>query len=191
MKEFTLEDLNFGGTNYRNMIPGNRRLTWWGDQLVRLEASECYLVDKKTGKETVLFTLDDVNEWLGGTPDNGLRSLSGARFPYAEQSVVLINYGGERRLVDFKQHKQVWSQCNADELQASSFNTVSRHTAYVDGDQLYFLPMVARIYNSLQAGRVRLYTVAVYIVTSLASIADSSGAPMACASPSTAWIRAW
>ena len=140
MKEFTLEDLNFGGTNYRNMIPGNRRLTWWGDQLVRLEASECYLVDKKTGKETVLFTLDDVNEWLGGTPDNGLRSLSGARFPYADQSVVLINYGGERRLVDFKQHKQVWSQCNADELQASSFNTVSRHTAFVDGDQLYFRP---------------------------------------------------
>ena len=37
MKEFTLEDLNFGGTNYRNMIPGNRWLTWWGDQLVRLD----------------------------------------------------------------------------------------------------------------------------------------------------------
>ena len=26
MKEFTLEDLNFGGTNYRNMSPGNRWL---------------------------------------------------------------------------------------------------------------------------------------------------------------------
>ena len=61
MKEFTLEDLNFGGTNYRNMIPQSRRLTWWGDQLVRLEAKECYLVDKKTGKETVLFTVDNVN----------------------------------------------------------------------------------------------------------------------------------
>ena len=43
MKEFTLEDLNFGGTNYRNMIPGNRWLTWWGDQLVRLEVEEGYL----------------------------------------------------------------------------------------------------------------------------------------------------
>ena len=64
-KEFTLEDLNFGGTNYHNMIPGNRWLIWWGDQLVRLEAEECYLVDKKTSKETTLFTLDDVNEWLG------------------------------------------------------------------------------------------------------------------------------
>ena len=35
-KQFTLEDLNFGGNNYRNMIPQNRVLKWWGDQLVRL-----------------------------------------------------------------------------------------------------------------------------------------------------------
>ena len=140
MKEFTLEDLNFGGTNYRNMIPQNRRLTWWGDQLVRLEAKECYLVDKKTGKETVFFTVDDINEWMGGTPDNGLRSLNGARFPYADQSLVLLNYGGERCLIDFEQKKQVWHQVSADERQASSFNTASRYTAYVNGDQLYVRP---------------------------------------------------
>ena len=140
MKEFTLEDLNFGGTNYRNMIPGNRWLTWWGDQLVRLDVEECYLVDKKTGKETVLFTVDDVNKWLGCTPDNGLRALYNATFPYNDQPLVLLKFGGERCLVDFEQKKQVWSQCSADELQASNFNTVSRHTAYVDGDQLYFRP---------------------------------------------------
>ena len=140
MKEFTLEDLNFGGTNYRNMIPQNRRLTWWGEQLIRLEAKECYLVDKKTGKETVFFTVDDINKWMGGTPDTELRSLSGARFPYADQPLVLLNYGGERRLIDFEQKKQVWHQGSADERQASSFNTVSRHTAYVNGDQLYFRP---------------------------------------------------
>ena len=140
MKEFTLEDLNFGGTNYRNMIPQSRHLTWWGDQLIRLETKECYLVDKKTGKETVFFTVDDVNGWMGGTPDNGLRSLSGARFPYADQSVVLLNYGGERCLIDFEQKKQVWHQGSADERQASSFNTVSRYTAFVNGDQLYIRP---------------------------------------------------
>ena len=140
MKEFTLEDLNFGGTNYRNMIPQSRHLTWWGDQLIRLETKECYLVDKKTGKETVFFTVDDVNGWMGGTPDNGLRSLSGARFPYADQSVVLLNYGGERCLIDFEQKKQVWHQGSADERQTSSFNTVSRYTAFVNGDQLYIRP---------------------------------------------------
>lgn len=137
MKEFTLEDLNFGGTNYRNMIPQNRRLTWWGDQLVRLESKECYLVDKKTGKETLFFTVDDVNAWMGNTSDNGLRSLNGASFPYADQSMVLLNHSGKRCLIDFEQKKQVWHQSNANERQASSFNKASRHTAYVNGDQLY------------------------------------------------------
>ena len=137
MKEFTLEDLNFGGTNYRNMIPGNRWLTWWGDQLVRLEVEECYLVDKKTGKETLLFTVDDVNKWLGLAPESGLRALYNARFPYGDESLVLLNFGGERRLIDFEQKKQVWHQSSASEYQASSFNAASRHTAYVSGDQLY------------------------------------------------------
>ena len=140
MKEFTLEDINFGGTNYRNMIPGNRWLTWWGDQLVRLDVEECHLVDKKTGKETVLFTVNDINNWLGCTPDNGLRVLYSATFPYSDQPLVLLKFGGERCLVDFEQKKQVWDQCSADELQASNFNTTSRHTAYVNGDQLYFRP---------------------------------------------------
>ena len=140
MKEFTLEDLNFGGTNYRNMIPGNRWLTWWGDQLVRLDVEECYLVDKKTGKETVLLTVGDVNNWLGCTPDNGLRALYNASFPYGDQPLVLLSFGGERRLVDFKQKKQVWHQSSADARQASSFNAASRYTACVDGDQLAVRP---------------------------------------------------
>ena len=66
------EDLNFGGKNYRNMIPGNRWLTWWGDQLVHLDVEECYLVDKKTGKETLFLTVEEINKWLGCTPENGL-----------------------------------------------------------------------------------------------------------------------
>ena len=141
MKEFTLEDLNFGGTNYYNMIPGNRRLTWWGDQLVRTELNECYLVDKKTGKETVLFTVDDVNKWLEATPDQApLHALYNARFPYGDQPLVLLQFGGERCLIDFEQKKQVWHQSSANERQASSFNTTSRNTAYVSGDQLYVRP---------------------------------------------------
>ena len=137
LKEFTLEDLNFGGTNYRNMIPGNRWLTWWGDQLVRLDVEECYLVDKKTGKETLFLTVADINKWLGCTAENGLRALYNARFPYADQPLVLLSFGGKRQIIDFEQKKVAWSQSNVNEHQASNFNTASRHTAYVSGDQLY------------------------------------------------------
>ena len=34
LKQFTLEDLNFGGKNYRQMIPKTLRLWWKGDELV-------------------------------------------------------------------------------------------------------------------------------------------------------------
>lgn len=139
-KEFTLEDLNFGGTNYRNMIPGNRWLTWWGDQLVHLDVEECYLVDKKTNKETVFFTVADVNEWLGCEPNKELRALYNASFPSGDQPLVLLNFGGERHLIDFEQKKEVWHQSSADEYQASNFNMTSRHTAYVNGNQLYIRP---------------------------------------------------
>ena len=29
-KLFTLEDLNYGGTNFFRMLPQNEHLTWWG-----------------------------------------------------------------------------------------------------------------------------------------------------------------
>ena len=60
-RQFTLEDLNFGGTNYRNMIPQNRYYEWWGDELVRTDYDRCSVVDKKNARETTLFTLDEIN----------------------------------------------------------------------------------------------------------------------------------
>jgi len=60
-KSFTLEDLNFGGTNYRNMIPKTQYYKWWGDELVRIDGKEYYLVDKKSGKETLVRDTEKVN----------------------------------------------------------------------------------------------------------------------------------
>ena len=37
---FTLEDLNYGGNNYYNLLPKNLYTTWWGDQLMYLDAEE-------------------------------------------------------------------------------------------------------------------------------------------------------
>jgi dipeptidyl-peptidase-4 len=55
LRTFTLEDLNFGGNNYRNMVPQMRYTAWWGDRLVSLDDEQCSLVDGN-GRETTLFT---------------------------------------------------------------------------------------------------------------------------------------
>ena len=53
-KLFTLEDLNSGGKNYRQMVPENRDLKWWGNELVRTEGDQVFLVDLTTGEEKEL-----------------------------------------------------------------------------------------------------------------------------------------
>ena len=132
-KQFTLEDLNFGGTNYRNMIPQSRTLRWWGDQLVRVGADTCWTVSVKDGKEKVLLTRTQINNWQGG---DVVKSLSGVAFPYADKPLALLSGGGKSMLVNFKTRKIVWSQAKGDE-QAAEWNSVSRARAYVSGDNLY------------------------------------------------------
>ncbi|MBP3844343.1 MAG: hypothetical protein J6E48_04315, partial [Prevotella sp.] len=46
-KLFTLEDLNYGGTNARHFQPENQWFTWWGDQLMYLDADEGGTMDAK------------------------------------------------------------------------------------------------------------------------------------------------
>ena len=136
-REFTLEDLNFGGKNYHNMVPKNRYLTWWGDQLVRLDVEECYTVDKKTGKEKPLFTLDDINKWAGTTADSAkIYHLLYASFPYPGKPLVLIGRKDERLLIDFKAKKAVWRQSTKGETRAD-WNASSRAVAFVKDDNLY------------------------------------------------------
>lgn len=87
LKSFTLEDLNFGGNNYHNMIPQNRWTTWWGDRLVRLDAEDCYLVNVNNGKEKKLFSATDLKK-IKGT--GSVPSLLDATFPEEDKTIVKI-----------------------------------------------------------------------------------------------------
>lgn len=135
-KQFTLEDLNFGGTNYHNMVAKNRYTTWWGSQLVRLDADRCSLVNKTTGKEQPLFTLDQLNRWMKTDESTKIHSLYYVSFPYAGKSLVYVMAKGRRYLVDFKKHKTVWQQDAAAETLAD-WNAVSRNVAYVKDYNLF------------------------------------------------------
>ncbi len=136
-KLFTLEDLNFGGTNYHNMQPKNMWLTWWGDQLVQTDVEECHLVDTKTGKKTLLFTLDDINKWAESDEEANryVRHLMNASFPYPDKPLVAVGNKKAFILVDFKAKKVVWQDSISGQT-ANDWNSVSRATAYVEENQL-------------------------------------------------------
>ena len=135
-KLFTLEDLNFGGTNYHNLRPKNMFLTWWGDQLVRTDVEECKLIDSKTGKETMLFTLDDVNKWVGSDDNHYVRHLTNATFPYPNESLVLLGFKKSMILLDFKKHQIVW-QDSISKQNCNEWNAASKATVYKADNQLF------------------------------------------------------
>ena len=137
-QQFTLEDLNFGGTNYQKMIPQNRPLKWWGDQLVRLSRDTLWTVNPQNGKEKVLFTRAQLNKRAGLTADSlQVRRLNMASFPYADKPLVLVYNDSEQRLINFKTGKTEWCQGIDYDVQAAEWSDMSRATAYVEDDNLY------------------------------------------------------
>ena len=128
-KEFTLEDLNFGGNNYRNMIPQNRTIVWWGDTPVRLSADSVWTINPENGLEKLLFTRQSL-------PDDGRpNSLAWAKFPYADKPIVEVNDGSHLTLIDFKKRFKILQMRN--DYDVCDWHPVSHNMAYVKDNDLY------------------------------------------------------
>ncbi|MEE1151823.1 MAG: S9 family peptidase, partial [Prevotella sp.] len=74
-KLFTLEDLNFGGTNFWSMRAETRYLTWWGDELIRQEVESVSIINKVKGTQKQLFTLSEINAWANLSGKDEVKSL--------------------------------------------------------------------------------------------------------------------
>ena len=126
-KLFTLEDLNYGGTNARHFQPENQWFTWWGDQLMYLDADEGGTMDAKGNRKRV-FQLRDIGD--------GWHTAYYAEYPYADQPMVLLKNSKQRILYNWETKKTVWSQSCEGET-AADWNKASRAVAYVKDNQLY------------------------------------------------------
>ena len=137
-KQFTLEDLNFGGTNYKNMTPGDRTLLWWGDRLVHVEASACYTVNPSNGKESLLLTAADLNRSIEAAGGDETATLQGAvSFPYPDQPLALVTGTKAYTLYNFKTRRVECRIAKTGNEQAVAWNAKSRLLACVTGDNLY------------------------------------------------------
>lgn len=113
-KSYTLEDVIPGGNNYFNLVPKNiLGMQWWGDVCVRTDVENIVTINVRNGKETVLVTLDEVNEALlnGEKPFQPtqelkqLRTLMGASLPWGDQKVITFRQGNYMIWYDFGQKK--------------------------------------------------------------------------------------
>ncbi len=144
-KSFTLEDLNFGGNNYRNMVAKNRWCTWWGDELVRQDTDACYLVNKKNGKETKLFGINDINQYIDNTKSIKVHALYNAEFPFAGKSIVKVGNGSTTYYVDWKKKKCVREVGFEDGENLLEANAQQNAYAYLKDANLYVMTAHGKI----------------------------------------------
>ena len=135
-KTFTLEDLNYGGTNFYNMRVQTRYTNWWGDELIKGDVEACYLVNKQTGKEQVLFELKDVNALLDGDKSHQVHHLMSCTFPYSNKTLAYIVTGKQHLLYNWAKKKIEWIQ-NKETTDVQSWNAQSLSTAYILNNNLF------------------------------------------------------
>ena len=137
-KLFTLEDLNFGGDNYRKMLPQNMWLTWWGDQLMYQDVEEGGTIDAQ-GNRKSLFSLEEINTLImtADKEEQTIHNALYATYPYPDQPLVLLSNGSRQWLYNFKTRQMAWEQ----DLRGTTireWSSVSKALAYKKADhQLY------------------------------------------------------
>lgn len=140
LKHLTLEELNYGGDNYRDMLPERRNYQWWGDKLLHVESNKVSTVDMKTSRESTLFTLAEVQSWVSSIGESinkdDVSSLSYVSFPDKKATVGMLVVGDKRVLFDWKQHSAsiVLELGDYSELE---YNEVSHAAALLKDNNLY------------------------------------------------------
>jgi dipeptidyl-peptidase-4 len=153
-KTFTLNDVIPGGDNYFNLVPKSMPgLQWWGDICVRTDIENIKKIDTKSGKESILVTLEEVNEALknGEMPYKltghikPLRTLMAASLPWGDRNVITFTQyddrtPGQKNMIwyDFSKKKIV----NLFNLQGEGptnfdFCKENGYMAYTIGNDLY------------------------------------------------------
>ena len=141
-KQFTLDDLMWGGSNYWNIQPRSVFTTWWGDRLVKTDVEELNLLfdnkGKKVEKNATLCTLSDINAAIDTTAFGKVRTLTGARFPEANGTVVRVR--ADKGTVDYDWTKKqiVFSMLRPEgNVQDAKTAPVTSALAYVKDYNIY------------------------------------------------------
>lgn len=144
-KSFTLEELLPGGANYFNMIPQNLYgLQWWGDVAIHADIHTIKSIHPTTGKETIIATLDEINEAIVSTnkpfePTHELKQLHqlrGVKFPWADQSVCTFQQSNYLVYYNFKEKRITNLYYLTGSPQNMDFCAENGAMAYTDGDNL-------------------------------------------------------
>ena len=140
-KQFTLDELMWGGSSYWQLQPKNLYANFWGDRLVELDVEEVKTLTDEKGKKVkqpqVLFTLDEVNAALDTAKWGKCYSLMTQSFPSGKETQCVLTTPEARFLYDWKTKKVVWTQAQPKGTQALKAAGATHHLAYVKDWNLF------------------------------------------------------
>lgn len=146
-KNFTLDDLLPGGRTYSQLTPQNMYTAWWGDRCVETSIDKCEWIDTKNGTKKTLFTIEELNQWLGGDEDNKpVRSCYNLQFPHPTNTWVAVKLTNDKAetnrkhkyvVLDFTSGKMIWQQEYPAEASLLDRSEVSKNVAYIYQQNLY------------------------------------------------------
>ncbi len=139
-KDFTLDDLMWGGSNYWNIQPKPYYTAFWGDRLVKTEVDRVTLLTDAKGRAAdggTLFTLDQVNAAIDTAKAGKVYNLLYAEFPDGASTVVALRTARLRLLYDWKAGKAVWTSARTVGESCNDFCYASKCEAYVRDWNLY------------------------------------------------------
>ncbi|MBP3227770.1 MAG: DPP IV N-terminal domain-containing protein [Bacteroidaceae bacterium] len=132
-RQFTLEQLIYGGTEYWNYAPEYQQYGFWGDCLVRLDVEAAVMLQDEKGKpvEQTLFTADDLSAAGFGRALN----IMAATFPDGAKPQALVYTTEGTMLYDWQTKQAVWTLPRVEgELE---FCLASRSTAFERDHNLF------------------------------------------------------
>lgn len=137
LKKPTLEDLIPGGETYR-YAENLHGLQWWGDVCIIADIDEVKAVNPQNGKETVLFTREDVNRTLKAAGLKELSHLYNLKFPWAKNTEALLPLPQRYAVFNWKT-STIESRDDLPKEPAANFDyhTASRNLAYTVKNNLY------------------------------------------------------
>lgn len=154
---FTINDLIPGGsTYYRNSVPENRYLVWWGDECVEQDIHECRIINKQDGSTQTLVTLEQMNDILTKAGHKPIHHLYDTTFPYAGKTFALITLSHEKVLVDWTENKVVWHATLSPEAGNTDWNKPSKSMAYTSRHNLFVLTADGKSHQVSSDGSIDL-----------------------------------
>ncbi len=156
-RPFTIDDLIPGGsTYYRNSVPENRYLVWWGDECVEQDIHECRIINKQDGSTQTLVTLEQMNDILTKAGHKPIHHLYDTTFPYAGKTFALITLSHEKVLVDWTENKVVWHATLSPEAGNTDWNKDSQSIAYTIDHNLFVLTADGKSHQVSSDGSIDL-----------------------------------